>query len=129
MRARKLQRLVAEGVAQRTDPFDLDLEHVAVREEARWVERGADARRRAGEDDVAGLHRHRRGDVRHELWHAEDQVAGAAGLDSLAVEAAADGQVRRHAAALVCGDKRRPERRRAIPRLARRELLGMALEV
>ena len=50
-----LETLRDDGVPQHADPLDLDLDHVAVLHRDRRVARVADARRRAGEDQVAGL--------------------------------------------------------------------------
>src|SRR6195256_6513523 len=79
--------LVLDRVAQNADALDLDLAGVAVPHPHRIGLAGmADARRRAGEDDVAGLEREALGEIDQHLAHREHHVVGVVGLHDLAVQ-------------------------------------------
>ena len=78
-----------DRVREAADPLDLDLDDVAGLDRAR-------VRRRAGEQDVAGLERDQPRDVGDLVGEREEQVgAGVALLDLLAVDEGAHGQVGR----------------------------------
>src|SRR5581483_6175309 len=66
-----------ETVADAADLLDLHLVFVAVLEELRRRAPRADAGRRAGKYEVAGLHRHDHGQVLDQRRHVEDKVSGA----------------------------------------------------
>src|SRR5512142_1699330 len=72
-------------IAQRADPLDLDLDRIAGSERT-------DARRRAGEDHVAGHERHHGRDELDEHVAREDHVARIAVLPDLAVHARNEAQ-------------------------------------
>ena len=93
---------------------DLDLDHVAVLHRHRRGARVADARRRAGQDQVARLEREDVRGVRDEVAHAEDEVGGVAVLEELAVQALHDAQ-----AAAVAELRHRHERGRRPGRTCR----------
>src|SRR5687767_8634813 len=76
----------ADGVAQDTHAFDLDLAHVSVPERP-------DAGGRPCGYKVARFERHRTRDVADEMRDGEGHRAGAAALSNLAVDACLDGEV------------------------------------
>src|SRR5258708_9704006 len=76
-----------DRVAQHADALHLDLHHVA------WLDR-PHARGRAGGDQIARLERDALRDEREQPRHREDLVLRAPVLAELAVDPAADGQVR-----------------------------------
>src|SRR3954470_19157815 len=92
----------------RSEVLDLDPHAVARREEARRVERHADARRRAGEDEVPGPEGDRLRQEAHVLVAPEDQVLGAGVLPELAVDPGAQLQVPRVGDLVGGGDPRAP---------------------
>src|SRR3954451_9042798 len=63
-----------DRVLDRAEPLDLDPHDVAVGQQLRRVEVGADPGRRAGEDDVARLQGDRLGQEVDERLGPEDQV-------------------------------------------------------
>ena len=69
------------------------LEHLARLQESRRLPGHAHARRRTGEDHVAGQERQHRRELGDEPRHAEDEVARARVLHGLAVDRAAEGEV------------------------------------
>ena len=99
----------------------------AVGEVARGLAGVADAARRAGGDDVAGVERDDLRQVDDELDRPEHELVGRGALHGLAVERGADGPAAR--GQLVGGDQVRAERRGVLERLALQELLGAVLEV
>ena len=64
IRLASAESFIDDGVRQRADPFDLDLDGVAGLHPELRLARVADARGRAGRDDVASLQRHHLGDDR-----------------------------------------------------------------
>src|SRR5579883_310382 len=87
----RLLFLIFDRIAQDADALDLDLARVAVLHPDRiGLARMADARRRAGEDDVARLERHPLRDEHQHLPHREHHVLGVVRLHDLAVEPALD---------------------------------------
>src|SRR5262245_21609543 len=76
-------------VAQRADPLDLAGQDVSRLQEPRWVTGPADARRRAGIDDVAGEQRQNRRQLRDQARHVEHHVRRTAALHLLAVDGTA----------------------------------------
>src|ERR1700704_898789 len=68
------------------EAFDAERNDVADIEEARRLHAGADARRRACGDDVAGQQRHELRDIGDALGHREDHGRGRSGLAALAVD-------------------------------------------
>src|SRR5437762_8168081 len=99
---KRRRRSSRNDIAQRADPFDLDFDRVT------RIQR-TDARRRAGEDHVAGQQRHRGGDVFDEEVALEDHVARVAVLADVAVHARGELQRRR----IEIGFDVRPERARS----------------
>ena len=69
-------RISRTRILEGADAVDLDPDDVAGLEVARRVEADADAGRRAGGDDVAGLQRHAGRDRRDDRRDVEDQEAG-----------------------------------------------------
>ena len=88
----------------------------------------ADAGRRPGGDDVAGLERHQRREVGEQLGDREDEVRGRRLLHPLAVEVERDPD-RVGGPGLVGGDDRRAAGRAAVEHLARHPLRRRELEV
>src|SRR4051794_24962035 len=82
-----------DPVLDRAEPLDLHAHDVAVLEELRRVHRHADAARRAGQDEVAGLERAGLGDEVHEVVDLEQQVVRPRVLAQLAVDPRAQAQV------------------------------------
>ena len=73
-----MARNLLDGVLERTDAVDLDAHAIAAAQVFRRVEADADARRRAGGDDVAGIERDAGRDGRDQGRDVEDQVARSA---------------------------------------------------
>src|SRR6266699_3040958 len=99
------------------EPFDAERDDVADVEELRRLHAGADARRGAGGDDVAGQQRHELRDVGNALRHREDHGRGRSPLATLAVDVEPHRQFL-HVRNLVLGDKPRAERTERVMRLA-----------
>src|SRR5262245_30422066 len=120
---------VFDRVAQDADALDLDLAGVAVAHPDRiGLARMADAGRRAGEDDVAGLEREALGEIDQHLAHRKHHVVGVVRLHDLAVEPAFDLQALAGLGQLVGGDHPGPEAAGAIEVLAHVPLRRLALE-
>ena len=81
------------GIGEGSDPFDRDLHHIAGLEEL--LAREPDAGGRAGEDQVAGLKRHPRREVRDLLGQREDHLARVGILLDHVVHRELDGDVLR----------------------------------
>src|SRR5581483_9507496 len=84
--------LVGNRIAQYADAFDLDLADVAAFHPDRRLARMPDAGRRAGDQDVAGLERHRLRDIGDRFGDEKHHVVGIVGLHHLAVQPALDFQ-------------------------------------
>src|SRR5215218_4507695 len=91
------RRTLSHRVAQHADALDLALDHVARLEEFGRVAREADALRRAGGDYVARFECQAGGEAGDHRRDVEDQLARAAVLLGLAVDAQGDAQVVRRA--------------------------------
>src|SRR4051794_36693725 len=81
------------AVPEVTEPFDLAPHDVARLEKARRLAAGADARRRAREDDVPGEERQDRRELADDPWHREHHVRRAAVLHELVVHPATEREV------------------------------------
>src|ERR1041385_3778906 len=112
------RRSSRNGIAQHADAFDLDFDAIA------RVER-PDARRRAGEDHIARLERHHRGDELEQHVAGEDHVARVAILADLAVPA----RGHRQRGDVELGLDAGTEGREGVERLAARELDVFFLQV
>src|SRR5690606_14835015 len=67
-------RIVADRIGQHADAFDFDFAEVAVAHEDRRLAGETDAGRRAGDDDVADLERHRLADAGDQFGHRKQHV-------------------------------------------------------
>src|SRR5215813_14098461 len=120
--------LVLDRVYEHADALDVDLAGIALLHPYRVRLAGVtDARRRAGEDDVAGLERHALGDVGDGLGDREHHVVGVVGLHDLPVEPRLDFQALAAGRQLVGGDHPRAEPAGAVEILAHVPLRGLAL--
>src|SRR5580704_8978621 len=99
------------------EPLDAEGDDVADIEELRRLHARADARRRAGRDDVTGQQRHELRDIGDALRHGKDHGRGRSGLAALAVDIEPHREVL-HVRDLVPGDEPRPERTKSVVRLA-----------
>src|SRR5216683_7510403 len=88
------------------EAFEVAAEDLARSEELGRLAGRADAGRGAGEDQVAGQQGQHRGQPGDELGHAEDQLRGAALLDLLAIDAAAELKVVRVRELVGCHEPR-----------------------
>src|ERR1051326_438975 len=119
--------LVLDRVTQ--DPDALDLAGVAVlHPDPIGLARMADARRRAGEDDVARLEREPLRDVDQHLAHREHHVVGVVRLHHLAVYPAFDLEAFARVGQLVSGDHPGAEAAGAVEVLTHVPLRGLSLE-
>src|SRR5512132_1575216 len=107
------------GIAQLAYACETDLNLVAILQVNWRVHKNADARRRAGADNVAGPQRQVLRDEFNELRYLEDQVAGVGLLPQLAVDAQFDVE-RVRVAKLIVSDKPRAARREGIQPLCAR---------
>src|SRR5581483_6672942 len=80
-------------IAQHAELFDLDFDHVTVLEKDRRLAREADARRRAGEDEIARLQRYHLRDVGKQIGCPEDHHPCVAVLHDLAIKPKTDGKI------------------------------------
>src|SRR4029453_11779365 len=101
-----------DGVAERTDTFNLDAHAIAAAQEFGRVEADADSGWRAGGDDVAWIERDAGRDGRDQGWDVEDQVIGRRVLAQLVVHPAAHAGVR--TAELFGAGRPRPHRREVV---------------
>src|SRR5215467_7980475 len=121
-------RLVLDRVYEHADALDLDLTGVALLHPHRVrLARVADAGRRAGEDDVAGLERHALRDVGDGLGDREHHVVGVVRLHDLPVEPRLDFQTLAAGRQLVGGDHPRAETAGTVEILTHVPLRGLAL--
>src|SRR5436190_8296414 len=115
----------------RAEALDLDPDAVTGLQEARRVEREADAGRRAGQDEVARLQGDRLQQEAHKRLYPEDQIISAGVLAQVAVDPRA--QLQRLGAAdpteLVGGGHPGPPRAERVGALRARPLGLAALEV
>src|SRR5262249_56998307 len=114
-------------ILDEADAIDLDAHTIAGLEESRRLHGDAYAARRAGEDHVAGLQRHRLCEVRYLRRAVEDQVLGVRVLPLLAVDEAADAEI--PGIDLVSRHYERSKRRVRVERLPDRELTRPHLPV
>src|SRR5712691_4833560 len=121
--------LVLDRVDQHADALDVDLAGVALLHPQRRLARVADAGRRAGEDDVAGLERDALGDVGDGLRDRKHHVGGIVGLQRLTVEPGLDLEALAAGRQLVRRHHPRTEAAGAIEVLAHVPLRGLALEL
>src|SRR5262249_45535610 len=126
--ARSSLLLVLDRVYEHAHALDVDLAGIALLHPHRVrLASVADARRRAGEDDVAGLERHALRDVGDGLGDGKHHVVGVVRLDALPVETGLDfhplGAVRQ----LVGRAHPRAETAGAVEILAHVPLRGLAL--
>src|SRR3954452_8625347 len=132
-RAEKAARIKARGRPsgeaglELADAGDRDPHRVAALQELRRGKADANAGRRAGRDEVAGLKRQPGRDRLDERRDVEDEVARVRVLAQLAVDPASDVEVLRRD--LVGGRDPRPHRAEAVERLAEEPLLVVALPV
>ena len=106
---------------------DAEADRVARLEEARRLLAGADARRRAGGDHVAGLERHEAADIAHQEQRPENHRAGRAALHALAIDVEVHLEAL-HVVDLVGGHQIGPQRPEGRATLALHPLAG-ALEL
>src|SRR4051794_11953626 len=121
-------RSAGDLMLDRPQVLDLDLHAIAGGEELRRGEREADARRRAGEDQVAGLEGDRLLQEADEVGDAEDQVRRARVLAQLAVDPRAQLEVL-DIGDLVGGRHPGPPRAEGVGALGPRPLRLAALQV
>src|SRR5262245_64305597 len=101
--------LVRNRVDEHTDALNVDLAAVAALHEYWRLAREANARGRAGDDDIAGLERHALADVDERLSDREHHVVGVVRLHGLAVEPRLNLQALAAGRQLVGGQHRRAE--------------------
>src|SRR5215813_7506589 len=127
LRASRL-RLVLDRVYEHADALDVDLAGIALLHPHRVRLAGvADAGRRAGEDDVAGLERHALRDIGDGLGDRKHHVVGVVRLHDLPVEPGLDFQAFGARRQLVGRDHPRAETSGAVEILAHVPLRGLAL--
>src|SRR6476659_3214190 len=112
-------------LAQALDP---ERDHVAFVQEVRRLHAEPDARRRAGDDDVARLHHEELRAVPHQMLAAEDHGLGRAALALLAVDVEPHRQVL-WVLDLVFGDEPGPDRPEALAAFALVPLAARALDL
>src|SRR5690606_15110429 len=114
-------RLLADrphhGLALDAEAVDAGAHRLPALEEDGRLAAHADAGRRAGGDDVAGLEAHEPADIADDPAHAEDHRPGRAVLITMAIDLEPQPRVLR-VADLVGRHQPRPERREAVAALA-----------
>src|SRR5580692_253302 len=126
--ARGTLRLVSDAVTQKSDPVDLDLDHIASLHPQRRGAAGADAARGARDDHVARLEPCKLRAIFDLARNIEDHLVDGRILHHHAVEAGLQPQ-RTEIAGLVRGDHPRTESAGIRKILAGRVLMGVALIV
>ena len=116
------------GIAERAQVIDLDLDDIARLEPDRRLARHADARGRAGEDQVARLQGENSREISDQLVDLEDELAGARVLHGLAIQPQADAEVV-GVGNLVGRDQLGTDRREGVERLAGHPLLARLVEL
>src|SRR5437588_27525 len=111
-----LSALLSHLVADRSDPLDPDLDHVAGLEE--FAASGANPGRRPGQDQIAGMKGQPRRKMRDLLGEAEDHLGGVRILLDGAVDPQLDGEVLR-VWALACRHDPGAQRAGAVEALVR----------
>src|SRR5512146_3136327 len=118
----------AAAIDEPTNAVDLDDDHVPVVQEPRRLAEDADATRRPGRDDVAGLEGHEPRTEGNQVGDIVDHLGRGGVLEDLVVDQAADAQ-RFRIRQVVGRDDPRPDRAERVEALASHPLAVAELQV